>query len=77
MYQLYYEQKSSADSTVAGEGRILDFPAPAVSLTFEDGFLEPVLQVWQKITPEAAEDESIEYMIFTDREGVGDEDDYE
>lgn len=39
--------------------------------------LDPVHQVWQKLMPEAMEDESIQYMIFTDREGVGDDDDYE
>lgn len=77
LYQLYYEQKSGADSTVTSEGRILNFPIPPVSLTFEDETLEPVHQVWQKVMPEIAEDENIQYMIFADREGVGDDDDYE
>lgn len=77
LYQLYYEQKSGADNTVTGEGRIHNFPVAPVSLTFEDDMLEPVHQVWQKVMPEAAEDENIQYMIFADREGVDDDDDYE
>lgn len=77
LYQLYYEQRSTANKTVTGEGRIRNFPAPPVSLTFDDDLLEPVQQVWQKVIPEAAEDDNIQYMIFADREGVGDEDDYE
>lgn len=77
LYQLCYEQKSGADNTVTGEGRIHNFPVAPVSLTFEDDLLEPVHQVWQKVMPEAAEDENIQYMIFADREGVGDDDDYE
>ncbi|CAN8100312.1 unnamed protein product [Discula destructiva] len=77
LYQLYYEQRFSTDSKVVGEGRILNFGVPPVSLAFEDGMLEPVQQVWQKLTSEAAEDESIQYMVFTDREGVGDDEDFE
>lgn len=77
LYKLSYEQRSGVDNAVNSEGRIHSFPTPPVSLTFEDEILEPVQQVWQKVMPEAAEDENIQYMIFADREGVGDEDDYE
>lgn len=77
LYQLYYEQISGANNTVTGEGRIHRLPVPPVSLTFDDAILEPVQQVWQKIMPQATEDEDVQYMIFADREGVGDEDDYE
>lgn len=56
-------------------GRILDFPTPPVSLTFDDATLEPVEQVWGKIIGEQIEDENIQYMVFADREGVGDDDD--
>ncbi|KAJ4416643.1 Rab proteins geranylgeranyltransferase component A [Gnomoniopsis sp. IMI 355080] len=75
LYQLYYEQRSGVNNTVTSEGRIHSFPTPPVSLTFDDDILGPVQQVWQKVMPEAAEDENIQYMIFADREGVGDEDD--
>lgn len=77
LYQLSYEQRSGVDNTVTGEGRIHSFPIPPVSLTFDDEILEPVQQIWQKVMPEAAENETVEYMVFADREGVGDEDDYE
>lgn len=76
-YQLRYEQRASPKFDVTGKGRILNFPTPPVSLTFDDEILEPVQQVWHKIMPEAAEDDHIQYMTFADREGVGDEDDYE
>lgn len=77
LYQLYYEQKSSTRSTVAGDDRILEFSTPRLSLAFDDSILEPVQQVWSKVMPEAAADENVQYMVFADREGVGDEDDYE
>ncbi|KAF3765059.1 hypothetical protein M406DRAFT_278760 [Cryphonectria parasitica EP155] len=77
LYQLYYEQKASTNSTIIDDGQVLDFPTTPASLSFDDGILGPVQQVWRKVLGEAAQDEDVHYMVFADREGVGDEDDYE
>lgn len=77
LYQVYYEQQHSDGNTLAAEGRILDLPPPSVMLTFDDATLGPVQEAWRRIMGEAAEGDDVQYMVFTDREGVGDEDDFE
>lgn len=77
LYQLYYEQKSSTGGALAAEGHVLDFPPPSVSLTFTDTILDPVQEAWRRALGETAEEDDVQYMVFADREGVGDEDDYE
>lgn len=85
LYQLYYEQKSNRSSTkeaVEGQDpKFFDFPAPSVSLTFDDSTLEPVQQAWEKIMgsgePAEKQDDDVHFMVFADREGVGDDDDFE
>lgn len=77
LYQVSYEQKTSTAETAVAEGRILDFPTPPVSLTFDDAALHPVQEVWRRVAGEAAAEDDVQYMVFADREGVGDGDDYE
>lgn len=81
LYQLYYEQQSSRSSPTAPasqpESQYLDFPTPSVSLTFDDTTLEPVRQAWARIMGHPAEDDDVQFMVFEDREGVGDDDDLE
>lgn len=78
LYQLYYEQQSTNSNSLSGEQRIVDFPASPVSLTLEDSGLEPVRQAWIKAMGGQLSEETLaEYMIFADREGAGDDDEYE
>lgn len=86
VYELYYEQMCSTNTTVAAGskdgGQILEFAAPRVSLTFDDGMLAPVEAVWRKcaVPADAAaaaggeeEGGGAAYMVFSDREGVGED----
>lgn len=78
LYQLYYEQQSANANSLAGEQRIFDFPPSPVSLALEDSMLDPVHQAWIKAMGDQVSEETLaEYMIFTDREGAGDDDEYE
>lgn len=78
LYQLYYEQQAANSNSLRGEQRIFDFPPSPVSLALEDSMLEPVHQAWIKAMGGQVSEETLaEYMIFTDREGAGDDDDYE
>lgn len=77
LYQLYYEQKSSHIKTAVSRSQHFDFPTPSVSLTFNDTVLEPVQQAWEQIMGPPPEDEDIQFMVFADREGVGDDNDLE
>lgn len=78
LYQLYYEQQSANANSLAGEQRIFDFPPSPVCLALEDSMLDPVHQAWIKAMGGQVSEETLaEYMIFTDREGAGDDDEYE
>lgn len=78
LYQLYYEQQSANANSLAGEQRIFDFPPSPVSLALQDSVLDPVHQAWVKAVGGQVSDETLaEYMVFTDREGAGDDDEYE
>lgn len=78
LYELYYEQQSCTSNSLSGEQSIVDFPPSPVSLTLEDSRLEPVHQAWIKaMGGEVSEEALAEYMKFADREGAGDDDDYE
>lgn len=77
LYRLYYEQKADTERALAIEGRVLGFSPSPVSLTFDDAILTPVQEAWKQVIGEASEEDSVDYMNFVDREGVGDEDTYE
>ncbi|KAI0113898.1 GDP dissociation inhibitor-domain-containing protein [Hypoxylon sp. NC0597] len=75
LYKLQYEQSLSArkpSRTTRGGVSTFAFPSPSLNLAFDDGCLEAVKDAWKLVMGgEASEDE---YMVFQDREGVGDED---
>ncbi|OTA62764.1 rab protein geranylgeranyltransferase component A [Hypoxylon sp. EC38] len=75
LYKLQYEQSLSdrkPTSTTHGSVSTFAFPSPSHNLAFDDGCLEAVKDAWKLVMGgEASEDE---YMVFQDREGVGDED---
>lgn len=77
LYQLYYEQQSSNTNALSGQGRILDFPTLPVSLTFDDDTLNPVQEAWRTAMGEAAQEDGVQYMVFADREGMDNDDEYE
>ncbi|KAK6956202.1 hypothetical protein Daesc_001475 [Daldinia eschscholtzii] len=76
LYKLQYEQTVSAREpliTTREETRTFAFPSPSLSLTFDDGCLGPVKDAWKLVMGDTALE--TEYMVFQDREGVGDDDD--
>lgn len=73
LYQLYYEQAASAKQSRLDE-LTLDLPGPSLSLSMDDSLLKHVREAWKKVVGDAVDD--AEYMVFTDREPV-DDDDYE
>ncbi|OTB04680.1 hypothetical protein M426DRAFT_150344 [Hypoxylon sp. CI-4A] len=76
LYQLRYDQTlSTREPSVTTSGSIstFAFPSPSLSLAFDDESLAAVKDAWKLVMgTDAPEDE---YMIFQDREGVGDDDD--
>ncbi|ROW13714.1 hypothetical protein VPNG_04592 [Cytospora leucostoma] len=79
LHRLYYEQQCNDDLALAGEKRIFKFPPPPAALTFDDASLETVYEAWKKVLggDDTPEETLAEYMVFADREGVADDDDYE
>ncbi|KAI8962650.1 GDP dissociation inhibitor-domain-containing protein [Daldinia sp. FL1419] len=75
LYKLQYEQSLSArePSTTTHEGtHTFAFPSPSLNLFFDDGCLDPVKEAWKLVMGDAAAKNG--YMVFQDREGVGDDD---
>lgn len=78
LYRMYYEQQCNNDVALAGDQRILSFQPPPVALTFNDASLEPIYEAWKHVLGGDIPEETLsDYMIFADREGVADDDDYE
>lgn len=73
LYQLYYEQAAGVKHSRL-DGLILDLPGPSLSLLMDDASLNHVREAWRKVVGDAVDD--AEYMVFTAREPV-DDDDYE
>ncbi|KAI0476228.1 GDP dissociation inhibitor [Xylariaceae sp. FL0804] len=78
LYKLCYEQSVSDHPTSGvaerrGNASVFAFPPPSLSLSFEDDCLSPVEAAWRMVMGDDAAES--EYMVFPDREGVGDEDD--
>lgn len=72
-YQLYYEQAAGVKRSRLDE-LTLDLPGPSLSLSMDDSLLKHVREAWKKVVGDTVDD--AEYMVFTDREPV-DDDDYE
>ncbi|KAL1882054.1 hypothetical protein VTK73DRAFT_2768 [Phialemonium thermophilum] len=82
LFMLYYEffqndELICAAADAEAHGKIISLPGAANSLIFDDSTLDPVHKAWTVIMGSAAEELESEYMQFPDREGVGDDDDYE
>jgi hypothetical protein len=73
LYQLYYEQSHGGGAGKA-EDLTFEFPAPSAELSFQDGTLNMVRNAWRFTTGDKG-DYDAEYMSFSDREGVVDDDD--
>jgi Rab proteins geranylgeranyltransferase component A len=72
LFQLQYDQQAGSGLHGA-EGPVFTFPAPSLSLSFDDSTLEPVREAWQKVMGDTAVES--EYLTFEDREGAMDDDD--
>ncbi|KAI1328156.1 GDP dissociation inhibitor-domain-containing protein [Xylariaceae sp. FL0255] len=80
LYKLSYEQTTSpcepitTTTNAQGGASVFKFPSPSLSLSFDDSNLDAVQEAWKLIMKgEAAGDD--QYLVFEDREGVGDDDD--
>ena len=76
LYQLYYQQSRGSTATQT-DGKIVQLPAPSLSLAFDDATLESVREAWKVAVGSAAEDTETQYMVFADREPADDYDDDE
>lgn len=74
LYQLYYEQAAGVKQSRLDE-LTLDLPGPSLSLSMDDSLLKNVREAWKKVVGDTVDD--AEYMVFTDREPVDDDDEYE
>ncbi|KAK4235874.1 GDP dissociation inhibitor [Achaetomium macrosporum] len=72
LYRLQYEQLAGSQRSQS-EASIFTFPAPFLSLSFNDSTLQPVHEAWKKVMGDAAVE--ADYMTFADREGAVDDDD--
>jgi hypothetical protein len=78
LYRLYYEQQCNSDIALAVGKRTFNFSPTPAALTFDDALLEPVYEAWKNVLgPDVPEETLADYMVFADREGVYDEDEYE
>ncbi|KAI5921149.1 rab proteins geranylgeranyltransferase component A [Camillea tinctor] len=80
LYKLQYEQTVTpreALTSARGGAPVFELPSPNLSLSFNDDPLDIVKAAWKLIMKNDASFEEAEagYMIFQDREGMGDHDD--
>lgn len=75
LWQLRYQQRcdiSSASDDVS-EGKSISLPVSSADLAFDETILDSVKAAWQKITGGQPQ----EFLVFEDRNPVGDDDDDE
>ncbi|KAI1211940.1 GDP dissociation inhibitor [Annulohypoxylon truncatum] len=75
LYKLSYEQSLSSrepSRVTRGKTSTFAFPSPSLSLAFDDGCLDAVQDAWKLVMGDDGPEN--EYMVFQDREGVGDDD---
>ncbi|KAI1501626.1 rab proteins geranylgeranyltransferase component A [Biscogniauxia marginata] len=76
LYRLQYEQTATAREPLVstrGKASVFEFPSPPLNLAFDDTPLDTVKAAWKLILKDETSFEA--YMIFEDREGVGDHED--
>jgi Rab proteins geranylgeranyltransferase component A len=75
LYKLSYEQASSDRQpiiTPQHSATVFEFPSPSLGLSFDDTSLDTVKKAWKLIMKDESVDDA--YMMFEDREGMGDDD---
>ncbi|KAI1456768.1 GDP dissociation inhibitor [Annulohypoxylon moriforme] len=75
LYKLSYEQSLSPrepSRTTRGKTSTFAFPSPSLNLAFDDSCLDTVKDAWKVVMGDEGPDD--EYMVFEDREGMGDDD---
>lgn len=72
LWSAKYQQQPSSGSDVlpCGSEKIIRFPPPPMDLAFDDGVLDNVKSVWEKVTGQ----EGGEFLRFQDREAYTDDD---
>lgn len=75
LWQLQYQQRFNIPSALddVGEGKSIRLPASSVDLAFDENTLGSVKAAWQMITGGQPQD----FLVFEDRNPVGDDDDDE
>ncbi|KAI1343360.1 GDP dissociation inhibitor [Xylariaceae sp. FL0016] len=74
LFKLLYEQYAGKCSSSPNKSTsMFEFPAPSFGLAFDDSCLDAVKDAWNHVTGDSTNDD--QYMIFQDRESVGDDDD--
>ncbi|TID19405.1 putative secreted protein [Venturia nashicola] len=75
LWQLQYQQRCDAPSTSddVGEEKAIRLPVSSVDLAFDEHILDSVQAAWQRITGGQPQD----FLVFEDRNPVGDDDDNE
>lgn len=75
LWQLRYQQHCDvlSSSSNIGEEKSITLPASSVDLAFDENILDSVKAAWQKITEGQPQD----FLVFEDRNPVGDDDDHE
>ncbi|KAI2620515.1 GDP dissociation inhibitor [Hypoxylon sp. NC1633] len=76
LYKLQYEQSlSPQESSISTRGGVstFAFPSPSPNLAFDDRCLDSVKDAWKLVVGDHYQE--AEYMVFQERNGVGDDDD--
>jgi hypothetical protein len=75
LWQLQYQQHCDVPSSasIIGEGKSITLSASSIDLAFDENILDSVKAAWQKITGGQPQD----FLLFEDRNPVGDDDDDE
>ncbi|KAL7930035.1 GDP dissociation inhibitor domain-containing protein [Trichoderma chlorosporum] len=76
-YQLHYNQAGFDAPSVNIDGQSAVFSLLPLDLAFNDSSLEPVRSAWEMTVRPATDEESAEYLVFTDREGADAEDEFD
>lgn len=72
LWSAKYQQQpwSGPDVLPCGSEKIIRFPPPPMELAFDDGVLDNVKSVWEKVMGQ----ERGEFLVFQDRETYTDDD---
>jgi hypothetical protein len=77
LWSMYYQQDGSLSNNTTlqhGNDGIYQFPSPSLDLSFDDEILDQVKTIWELI-PNVRNDGE-EFLVFSDRKGEIDEDEF-